>query len=120
MAAGKLHLTGNLAIEQGANWALTLTYRIDGTAVDLTGYTARMQARRRLQATTKLLDLTSSPAAGITLGGVAGTIAIALTAAQTTVLDPGDAVYDLELVSAGGAVTRLVEGLLTIRPEVTR
>jgi hypothetical protein len=114
MAAGELDLT----IEQGTTYSQTLTWKIDGTAVNLTGYTARMQARTDVTATTTILSLTQS--AGLTLGGVAGTIIIALTATQTTALAAGNYVYDLELASSGGVVTRLVQGTLTISAEVTR
>jgi hypothetical protein len=114
MAAGEL----NLAVEQGTTFSQTLTWKIDGTAVNLTGYTARMQARDDVTSSTTILSLTQ--AAGLTLGGVAGTIIIALTATQTAALVAGNYVYDLELASSGGVVTRLVQGTLAVSAEVTR
>jgi len=114
MAAGEL----NLAVEQGTTFSQTLTWKIDGTAVNLTGYTARMQARDDVTSSTTILSLTQ--AAGLTLGGVAGTIIIALTATATAALVAGNYVYDLELVSSGGVVTRLVQGTLEVSAEVTR
>jgi hypothetical protein len=116
MSAGTLNLT----VEQGATWETILTWKIDAVAVNLTGYTARLQVRTHVGAATTVLSLTSSPAAGITLGGAAGTITLSLTAVQTAALAAGDCVYDLELVSSGGNVTRLVEGAWTVKPEVTR
>ncbi|MFZ9750551.1 MAG: hypothetical protein ACO3CN_00405, partial [Candidatus Nanopelagicales bacterium] len=41
MAAGSLDIT----IEQGATWNLVLTWKINGSAVNLTSYTGRLQAR---------------------------------------------------------------------------
>jgi hypothetical protein len=114
MAAGELNLT----VEQGTTFSQTLTWKIDGTAVNLTGYTARMQARDDVTSSTTILSLTQS--AGLTLGGVAGTIIIALTATQTAALVAGNYVYDLELASSGGVVTRLVQGTLAVSAEVTR
>jgi hypothetical protein len=114
MAAGEL----NLAVEQGTTFSQTLTWKINGTAVNLTGYAARMQARDDVTSTTTVLSLTE--AAGLTLGGVAGTIIIALTATQTAALVAGNYVYDLELVSSAGVVTRLVQGTLAVSAEVTR
>jgi len=110
----------NLEIQQGATYSITATWAgSDGNLVNLTGYTARLQIRESYAATTTLISLTN--ASGITLGGAAGTIAITITAAQTTALSaPGFGVYDLELVSAGGVVTRLLEGDVTISAEVTR
>jgi hypothetical protein len=106
---------------QGANFDYTLTWQTGGTAVNLTGYSARMQVRDSYDAGTAIVSLTSGT--GITLGGTAGTIEVALTAAQTSALDgtPNiQALYDLELVSGAGYVTRLVEGRFYIYPEVTR
>ena len=111
--------THNWTIEQGADWSRRVTWLVDGVAVNLTGYTARMDVRLRHSSTDKLLAL-SSPSAGITLGGLAGTIDLVLTAAQTAALAEGLYVYDLELVSGAGVVTRLLEGTVTVTPEVTR
>jgi len=114
MAAGALDFT----IEQGATFNLLMTWKIDGTNVNLTGYSARLQARVDVEDTETVLSLTTG--SGITLGGALGTISLDRTAAQTAVLPTGEFVYDLELQSGGGVVTRLVQGQLTISAEVTR
>jgi hypothetical protein len=57
---------------------------------------------------------------GITLGGTAGTIALAAVATATSAVEAGQYVYDLELVSGAGYVTRLVEGNFVVYAEVTR
>lgn len=115
MPAGKQNIT----VERGATFSLVVTWRdSNGTAINITGYTARMQCRRSVEADETLFSLTDS--AGLALGGAAGTITITLTAAQTAAIDATSGVYDLELVSAGGVVTRLVEGSVTFSPEVTR
>jgi hypothetical protein len=110
----------NFAIDQGADWTAVLTWKVNTVAVDLTNYTARMQLRPAHGALTTLLSLTTAVGGGITLGGNAGTVTLTLTAVITATLPPGDHVYDLELVSPAGVVTRLVEGRFSISPEVTR
>lgn len=69
------------------------------------------------------LALGSSPTStlnsGITLGGVAGTVVITIDAAYTADLTSGNYVYDLELTSSNGTVTRLLEGQFIVTPEVT-
>jgi len=115
MAAGTLDFT----IEQGATFNLLLTWKIDGTPVNITNWTARLAARVDVEDTEVILSLTTSNG-GITLGGAAGTISLNQTATQTALLPAGTYVYDLELISAVGAVTRLVQGELNISPEVTR
>jgi hypothetical protein len=110
-----------LEIQQGATLSLTATWADStGAAVNLTGYTARMQVRASYDATSTVLALTSA-AGDIVLGGAAGTIAITASATVTAALTaPWNGVYDLELVSGGGVVTRLLEGPATVSPEVTR
>ena len=114
MAAGTLDFT----IEQGATFNLLLTWKINDLPVDITNWTARLQARVDVEDTEIILSLTTG--AGITLGGAAGTISLDQTAIQTTLLPAGTYVYDLELISGIGTVTRLVQGELNISPEVTR
>jgi hypothetical protein len=78
-----------------------------------------MQVRETYTSTTPIVSLTNG--AGITLGGAAGTIAIVISATTTAALAaPFSGVYDLEIVSAGGVVTRLVQGTATVSAEVTR
>lgn len=115
MAAGTL----DLSIEQGATYNLVLTWKVDGTAVNLTNYTARLQARVDVEDTDTVLSMTTS-GGGITLGGVLGTITLDRTAAQTAAIAAGTYIYDLEMVAGSGTVTRLVQGELVVSAEVTR
>lgn len=86
--------------------------------VDLTGFTARMQIRASVGAEETLLELTTSNG-GINIQ-VEGLISLTITAEQTEAVDWLSAVYDLELVSPAGLVTRLVEGEISVSKEVTR
>lgn len=114
-----------ITVEVGADFSQTFRWlQADGvTPKDLTSFTARLQVRlKHNSADPALLSVTNG--SGITLGGVLGTIVVAFTAAQTVLLPQAEngvtnAVYDLELVSAG-VVTRLVSGVCTIKSEVTR
>jgi len=111
--------TLNLTFPQGATWSLALTWNDDGgDPINLTGYTARMQVRPSYDASTTVLSLTNG--SGLTLGGAAGTVTLRVEAATTTTVSAATYVYDLELQSGGGEVTRLVEGTLEVTPEVTR
>ena len=111
--------TINWTVGQGETWSLNLTWKdSSGTPVNLTGYSARMQARETYAATSTVLSLTSG--SGITLGGTAGTIGISVGAATTAAIGAATYVWDLEVVSGGSAVTRLVQGNLVVTPEVTR
>lgn len=110
--------TLNLVCYQGASFDYSLTWRTNGTAVNLTGYSARMQVRESYDSGTAVVSITSGT--GITLGGTAGSIILELTPTTTAGVASGQYVYDLELQTSGGYVTRLLEGNFTVDPEVTR
>lgn len=115
----------DLTIYQGASWTLPLRWEYgpdenDTAPVDLTGASARSQMRQRHSSAACLFSLTSAPDGGIVLGDDAGTIELTLTASQTAALPVGSAVWDLEIVFPDAVVCRLVEGVVTVDPEVTR
>ena len=108
----------DVVIEQGATFSLSLTYKDStGAAINLTGFTARSKFKTSYSGTV-VANLTSS--SGITLGGAAGTIVLTISATDTAAITaPSSGVYDLEIVSSGGVVTRLLEGKYNVTPEVT-
>lgn len=106
----------NLELNQGEDWADEYLWEIDDEPVDLTGSTAKMQLRRVPGGS---LVLEASTTAGtLTLGGVAGTIAVNIPAATMSGLK-GQGVYDLEITFASGRVHRFMEGTFKMKTEVT-
>jgi hypothetical protein len=104
----------HLVIDQGTTFSLTLTVAdSNGNALNLTGYTLRGQLRKSYGSTSYTSFTTSSG----DLSG--GELTIALTATQTSSLRAGRYVYDIEIDNAG-EVTRVLEGIITVTPEVTR
>jgi len=88
------------------------------SAVDITGYTARMQLRSLPNDPIAVLTLTNT--SGITIDGPTGTLAVRATAAQTAAIIAGPYYYDLEITSPTGVKTRIVQGELNVNAEVTR
>ena len=111
----------NLYVYRGATFSEQITWKDEsGTPIDLTSFTARMHMRETVESSTPCLTLTTENG-GITLGGAAGTINILATAAATSAITATGGVYDLEIVAADTVtVTRLLEGIVIISPEVTR
>lgn len=120
-----------LDIDQGAYWAQQLYWTDENDdPVVLTGYTARMQIRKRVTSTEDLLELTTTNGritlhTGVLPGGTSPyNILLSISAADTASLPatPQDHrwYYDLELVPAGGQVVRLMQGRVVVSPEVTR
>ena len=111
--------TYDILIEQGATYSQLVTYKEAGVAINLTGYTARMQVRSTLESASTVVELTTANGR-IALGGAAGTITLTISATDSAALTAGRGVYDLELVSGSGIVTRLLQGVATISRNVTR
>ena len=107
--------TENLLVFQGATFDQTFTLSVSGSPVNLTGYTAAMKVRAT-SADDAVLSLTNG--SGITLGGALGTVAVVITATQTTGIPAGRYLYDLELTSAG-VVTRFIQGSFLVSAQIT-
>lgn len=104
----------NLDIYQGDDYAASVTVRnADNTAADITGYTASAQIRRAVA------DVDAVIVATITCTVQSPLVLLALTHTQTEALT-GRYVWDLQLTSAGGAVTTVLEGNVIVDAEVTR
>ena len=107
----------NQEIDQGSTFSKQITvYETDGSTIqNLTGYTAASQIRKNYTSTayTTILATIQTPATN-------GIIVMSLTAAQTAALKSGRYVYDLQITAADTTVTRVIEGIITIKPEVTK
>jgi hypothetical protein len=109
----------NDTLDQGATYNLVVVYKdANNTPINITGFSAFMQLRENFDSTVADLTLTTANG-GISINGPLGEITIIATAAQTTTLTSDYYLYDLELVN-GSAVTRLLQGQITVNSEVTR
>ncbi len=104
-----------LTLEQGASFTTTVTVNgSDGSPTNLTSYTAAAQLRKSYYSTTaNNFTVTVSNAAN-------GELTVAMSAANTANLTPGRYVYDLLITSPTSIKTRVVEGIVTLLPSVTR
>ena len=108
----------NLRIDQGATFNTDVTVSgSDGTAFDLTGYTASAKLSKGYASTRTRVSFTTAIAADATTG----VITLSLTADQTNALEaPARYVYDVEILKASDStITRVIEGIITVSPSVT-
>jgi hypothetical protein len=90
----------------------------NGTAINLTGATIRMQLRKNYSDVTPTLSLTSAGSAGITItGATAGQFKIN---AQIIDIEVFNYVYDIQFTLSSGEVRTYVKGGFNVTPEVTR
>ena len=111
MSAG----TYNFILEQGATFNRILTLKENNAVMNLTGYSvaAKLRSTHDSSSVVGTFTCTISDAAN-------GKITMAMTNSTSAAIEEGIYVYDLEITSGTGSVTRLMQGEVTVNPEVTR
>jgi len=107
----------NLSIDQGATFTSDVTVKdANDNPFNLTGYTAAAKLAKGYASTRTRTDFTTTVAADPTTG----VVTLSLTSTQTAALDAERYVYDLEITqTSSGSVTRVIEGIISVRPQVT-
>lgn len=109
-----------LEIDQGTDVSFPVVLKdSSGTVIDLTGYTARMQIRPFIASSTIIDELTTGNGRAV-ITAAEGKVAFTFPHDKTAAYPAGNARYDIEIESADGEVTRVLEGAFVVRPEVTR
>jgi hypothetical protein len=113
--------TLDITIDQGANFQRVLTIKDElNVEIDLTGYTFKSQIRETYDSNTVIAEFTFTLQDQITDTGKVNWD-LANNAVTSLVLDRATKYkYDVEMTSAGGIKTRILEGTATISPEVTK
>ena len=73
----------NMKVYQGSTFSLAPQWKIDGTYVNVTGYSAAMSVKNSPTSASTIISLTSANGK-ITVGTTDGKFTLALTAATTT------------------------------------
>lgn len=105
----------NIVIDQGTDFSTTLYVSDENdVAIDITGYSFTAKARKHFTSNTAYsFTMTISDADD-------GEVTMSMNAATTANIAGGRYVYDAEMVDTDSLTTRLVEGILTVKPQVTR
>ena len=110
-------IIANIFIDQGADFSVTVNVAdVDGTTLDLAGYTAAAQMRKTYESTSTSATFTTAISSPTTDGQVT----LSLTDTITNAISPGRYVYDLVVTSGNKLKTRVVEGQAVVTPGVTR
>ncbi len=110
--------TYNLIIPQGSDVTINLTYKISNQVVDTTGYSGKLQVRDTYGGTV-LLEMTSEDFE-ILFSDTAPNIVLKFPNAKTTAMTTYTGmIYDVEITSGAGMVTRVLKGTFKLDREVT-
>jgi len=108
-------IIANLYIDQGTDFSITVDVTDSaGDILDLSDYTASAQVRKTYSSSSAAVAFTT------TISELAGQVTLSLTDTQTSGLEGGRYVYDLNITSNGGVTTRVIEGQAIVTPGVTR
>ncbi len=107
-------IKANIVVDQGSSFSTSINITdTSDTVIDLTGYTGAAQMRKHYTSSN------STPFV-VNIMPADGEVRLSLTANTTTALVAGRYVYDVELTDSNGVVSRIVEGIVTVTPNVTR
>ena len=103
----------NLIIDQGATYTNSsiIAYNSSNAAIDLSTYTVASKLRKHYTSTNSV-SFTAT-------GNSTGYVSLTLTANVTANIASGRYVYDVEVTSNTGIVTRVKEGIVTVTPNAT-
>jgi hypothetical protein len=105
-----------LTIDQGTTFESSLDLVADdGTAINVAGYVFSGEIRKSYYSsnTTANFTISVSDAAN-------GNVLVSLNSATTSNITAGRYLYDVKMTDTSNVVTRLVEGIITVTPQVTR
>jgi hypothetical protein len=106
----------DLSIDQGADFETNLDLIADdGTAINIAGYSFSSQIKKSYysaNATANIVITVTDASNGNTM--------LSIDAANTANISPGRYVYDVKMKDDTNITTRVVEGIVTITPQVTK
>jgi len=107
-------IKSNLIIDQGSDYTVTVSLTdANGNTMILTDYTGRAQMRKSPTAS-------SSKEFTVSVDEDAGYVTLSMTSEYTANIAAGRYMYDVEIVSSANVVTRVLQGIATVSPEITR
>lgn len=106
-----------LFIDQGTtfNNIINLTDDTTNTPINVFGYTVSSQIRRSYYSANITANITCS-----LTNTSNGEITMSITAANTANIKPGRYVFDVKTKDTSNVISRVLEGVITINPQVTR
>ena len=107
--------TYNFTIEQGATFTRLLTLKENESVMNLTGYSVASQLRQ-----THDTNVVTGTFTATVTNASAGQLTLSMTPSTTGAMEEGMYVYDVEITAPNENVTRILQGRVTLTPQVTR
>lgn len=107
---------------QGSKFDITLNYKIDGTNVNLSNYTAALKVKEGPNEPVLVHFNSDLTANGFiyTTNAANGNLRLYMSTANSNYVPNKTMRYDLEITDANGEVERLLEGKFNVFPQYTK
>ena len=106
----------DLYIDQGTDFQTVFDLIADdGTPIDITGYSFAGQIKKSYYSSNANASFTIT-----VIDAANGNTVISLDSSNTANVFPGRYVYDIKMTDASSITTRILEGIVTFTPGVTR
>lgn len=105
-----------LTLDQGTTFETNIDLKADdGSAINVTNYVFSSQIRKSYFSNSVTANITTT-----IVDAPNGNVKLSMTSANTANIKAGRYLYDLKMVSSSGVTTRVIEGIITVTPQVTR
>jgi hypothetical protein len=105
-----------LSCDQGSSFSVNLDLtNDDGAAINVAGFTFTSSIRKSYYSANVTANLTVTIA-----NSAAGNVALSMNAATTTNIAAGRYLYDVKMVRTDNTVSRVIEGIITVFPQITK
>jgi len=105
----------NLFVDAGSDYSNIITVSsTNGQPLNLTGYSVASQMRKSYSSSTAYAFTAS------VYDAANGKVRLQLSSTASSAIPAGRWLYDVEITSPSGTKTRVVEGIVTITPQITQ
>jgi len=87
----------------------------DGSALDITGYSFSSSIRKSYYSSSVTANLTVT-----VLNAGSGNVQLSMNSATTANIKAGRYLYDVKMVDGSSVKTRIIEGVITVYPQITK
>lgn len=105
-----------LFCDQGTDFSYQLDLsNDDGTPLDVTGYTFKSSVRKSYYSSGVTANLTVT-----ILSAANGNVQLSMNSSTTANIKAGRYLYDVKMVDSANVTSRVIEGIITIYPQITK
>lgn len=105
-----------LYCDQGADFNFTLDLtNDDGTPINVANYTITSSIRKSYYSSSVTANLTVT-----VLNTANGNLSLSMNSATTTKIKAGRYLYDVKMKDSANSVSRVIEGIITVYPQITK